>query len=234
MKNTEQYYDEFSKVYDDRTGDPYHAFLDEAEIELVYRYGRGKRVLECGSGTGLILEQVQKFAASARGIDLSAGMIKSAQSKGLDVSKASVTDIPFPDSSFDLAFSFKVLAHVEDIDTALSEMTRVVVPGGHIIAEFYNPYSVRHLVRLLRRPLETGEQQNDHSVYYRADSPGAVAGYLPDNLTIVDRRGIRVISVFPSMFKIPVLGSLTRKIERYLMDVTPGLGGFYCIVARKD
>ena len=233
MKNTEEYYDAFSKVYDRRIDDPYHSFLDESEIELIYQYGKGKKVLECGCGTGLILEQTKKFVIKANGIDLSSGMIEKARSKGLDVTKASVTEIPFPDGSFDVSYSFKVLAHVPDIHKALSEMARVVVPGGYVIAEFYNPYSIRHLVRLLRNPLKTGDGQDDHSVYYRSDSPKMVDGYLPDELEIVKRRGIRVLTPSPSMFRIPILGKAIYKIEQLLMDAVPRLGGFYCIVAKK-
>jgi ubiquinone/menaquinone biosynthesis C-methylase UbiE len=152
MKNTEQYYDEFSKVYDRRIGDPYHSFLDESEIELVFRYGKGKRVLECGCGTGLILEQVKKFALRASGIDLSSGMIENAKSRGLDVTKASVTDIPFPDASFDLSYSFKVLAHVPDIQKALSEMAKEVeafkFKGGYMGTEILSPEQVSALAKL--------------------------------------------------------------------------------------
>src|SRR5690606_39017711 len=106
-------------------------------------YGTGKDVLECGCGTGLILERIARFARSASGIDLSPGMLEVAKRRGLDVQEGSITSLPFPDASFDVTCSFKVLAHVPDIGRALAEMARVTRPSGVILAEFYNPWSLR-------------------------------------------------------------------------------------------
>jgi ubiquinone/menaquinone biosynthesis C-methylase UbiE len=151
LDETRAYYDEFSKSYEKhrRPNDPggYHALLDDLEIELVARYGTGKEVLECGCGTGLILERVKEFASRAAGIDLSPGMLELAKARGLDVREGSVTALPFEDASFDVTCSFKVLAHVPDIGKALSEMARVTRPGGVILAEFYNPWSFRGLAK---------------------------------------------------------------------------------------
>src|SRR6204780_4787630 len=120
---TRAYYDEFSHRYEDerrpRRPDGYHALIDDLEVDLVERYGAGGDVLECGAGTGLLLERFARFAKSARGIDLSPGMLEGARARGLDVREASVTSIPFDDASFDVTCSFKVLAHVPDIGRAL-------------------------------------------------------------------------------------------------------------------
>ena len=150
---TRAYYDEFSVRYEaerrPNRPDGYHALIDDLEVELVERYGRGGDVLECGVGTGLLLERFARFAKSARGIDLSPGMLDGARARGLDVREASVTSIPFDDASFDVTCSFKVLAHVPEIGRALAEMARVTRPGGVVLAEFYNPLSMRGLVKRL-------------------------------------------------------------------------------------
>src|SRR4029077_18302752 len=104
-------------------------------------------ILECGCGTGLILERVARFARTAKAIDLSPRMLQAARERGLDVREASVTAIPFADRSFDVCCSFKVLAHVPDIGRALAEMARVTRPGGVVIAEFYNPVSIRGAIK---------------------------------------------------------------------------------------
>src|SRR5579862_7866011 len=137
---TRAYYDEFSARYEDRRDgrDPggYHDLIDELEVGFVERWGRGRDVLEVGCGTGLLLRRIAGFARSARGVDLSPGMLERARARGLDVVVGSATSLPFPDASFDVACSFKVLAHVRDIRTALAEMSRAVRPGGHVLAEF--------------------------------------------------------------------------------------------------
>ena len=146
-----RYYDAFAERYEAQRGenDPggYHELVDSLEAEFVERYARGRDVLEVGCGTGLLLRRIQTFAQNVRGVDLSPGMLALAKERGLDVVEGSATALPFPDRSFDVTCSFKVLAHVREIETALSEMARVTRPGGHVIAEFYNPLSLRGLVK---------------------------------------------------------------------------------------
>ena len=148
---TRAYYDEFAAAYEARRppNDPhgYHALVDDLEVELVEKYGRSKDVLECGCGTGLLLERFAGFAKRAVGIDLSPRMLDQARARGLDVREGSVVELPFKDDEFDVTCSFKVLAHVPDIGRALAEMVRVTKPGGHVLAEFYNPLSFRALAK---------------------------------------------------------------------------------------
>src|SRR5579863_9645071 len=168
---TRAYYDEFSHRYEaerrPNKPDGYHALVDDLEVDLVERYGAGGAVLECGVGTGLLLERFAAFAKSAHGIDLSPGMLAHARARGLDVREASVTAIPFDDGSFDVTCSFKVLAHVPDIGRALAEMARVTRAGGVVIAEFYNPLSVRGLVKRLGPAGAISARRREDAVYTR-------------------------------------------------------------------
>ena len=118
------YYDEFSGWYERERQQPYHRMLDDLEVSLVERYGTGGDVLEVGCGTGLILDRVTSFARSAVGIDLSGGMLAKAHGRGLAVAQASATALPVASESVDVAYSFKVLAHIPDIKTAMAEMAR--------------------------------------------------------------------------------------------------------------
>jgi ubiquinone/menaquinone biosynthesis C-methylase UbiE len=166
---TKDYYDEFSSWYERERGRGYHQLIDDLEVDLVERYGRGAAVLEAGCGTGLLLGRVAGFAEEAWGLDLSAGMLARARDRGLRVVQGSVTDIPFPDARFDVVYSFKVLAHVERIREALAEMARVLRPGGYLLAEFYNPLSLRGLIKAWKRPTAISERTDDHAVFTRYD-----------------------------------------------------------------
>ncbi len=71
LDHTRAYYDEFSKSYERHRrpnhADGYHALVDDLEIDLCARYGTGRDILECGCGTGLILERLAGFARRAAG-----------------------------------------------------------------------------------------------------------------------------------------------------------------------
>jgi SAM-dependent methyltransferase len=54
--------------------------------------------------------------------------------------RVDITDMPFPDSSFDVAIVNHVLEHVPDDRRALSELARVLVPGGVL----YTMHPVEH------------------------------------------------------------------------------------------
>ncbi|HTR49892.1 MAG TPA: class I SAM-dependent methyltransferase [Kofleriaceae bacterium] len=229
------YYDDFAGWYERERHLPYHRMLDDLEVEVVERYGAGKQVLEVGCGTGLLLDRVARFAAGARGIDLSGGMLAQAAARGLHVVQASATELPIASASVDVAYSFKVLAHIPDIAGALREMTRVVRPGGWVIAEFYNARSLRRLVKAVKRPTAVSENTHDEHVYTRYDDARAIRRYLPPDLEWVTTRGIRVITPAAAVLRVPVVGAAVRWAEHRLADV-PGardIAGFIVAICRR-
>src|SRR5690348_5346063 len=184
--------------------------LDDLEVEIVERYAKDRDVLEVGCGTGLILGRVREFARTATGIDLSGGMLAKAAARGLAVAQASATDLPIATASVDVAYSFKVLAHIPDIAGTMREMARVVRPGGHVIAEFYNARSLRRLVKAVKPPTKVSENSHDEHVYTRYDDARAIRSYLPRELEWVATRGIRVITPAAAVLRVPVVGACVR------------------------
>jgi ubiquinone/menaquinone biosynthesis C-methylase UbiE len=235
---TRAYYDEFSQRYEaerrPNRPDGYPALVDDLEVELVERYATGRDLLECGTGTGLLLERFRRFARTAKGIDLSPGMLEHARARGLDVREASVTSIPFGDASFDVTCSFKVLAHVPAIELALAEMARVTRRGGVVVAEFYNPLSLRGLAKRLGPAGSISGKTRESAVYTRYDAPWSIARMLPPSLHVEARRGVRIVTPGAFAMKVPWVREGLRIAERRLCD-TPAasLGGFYIAVLRK-
>jgi ubiquinone/menaquinone biosynthesis C-methylase UbiE len=229
------YYDDFAGWYERERHLPYHRMLDDLEVEIVERYGKDRDVLEVGCGTGLILGRVHDFARSAAGIDLSGGMLEKAAARGLAVAQASATDLPIATASVDVAYSFKVLAHIPDISGAMREMARVVRPGGHVIAEFYNARSLRRLVKAVKPPSAVSDTTHDEHVYTRYDDAKAIKSYLPPELEWVATRGIRVITPLAAVLRVPVVGAAVRWAEHRLADL-PGArdhGGFLVAICRR-
>jgi ubiquinone/menaquinone biosynthesis C-methylase UbiE len=233
------YYDAFSQGYESHRGenDPggYHDLLDELEADFVARFGTGRDVLEVGCGTGLVLRRIAGFARTAKGVDLSPGMLDKAKARGLDVTLGSATQLPFDAESFDVACSFKVLAHVPEIELALAEMARVTRPGGFMLAEFYSPNSLRGLVKRWGPAGKIAADAHEGQVFTRFDSPRAVERLLPPGCRIVDSRGVRIATPAARVMKIPGLGRFFRAAERALCDSPLRVfGGFWIAAVRKS
>jgi ubiquinone/menaquinone biosynthesis C-methylase UbiE len=232
---TQDYYDRFSTTYEAARHEGYHKLIDELELELVRRYGSGRDVFEAGCGTGLLLREAAKVARNAVGLDLSRGMLGPARGRGLKVVQGSLTAVPLPDASFDLVYSMKVLAHVPPIKDAVAELTRLVRPGGHLLLEFYNPYSFRYLAKRLGGPGKIAAGTDENDVFTRYDTVAQARTYLPTNVEFVGVRGVRVVTPVSSVFKVPAVGRLFARAEHVACDL-PGLrslGGFLVIIARK-
>lgn len=225
------YYNEFATHYEDHRHHGYHRWLDERSVALVREQARGRRVLEVGCGTGLILREIAPVAAEAVGLDLSPGMLEVARQRQLSVVEGSADELPFGDANFDLVYSFKVLAHVPSIGQALSEMVRVTRPGGQLVLEFYNRRSLRYLIRRLRPQGRIGSAMTEADVFTRFDDIGDLEALIPRDARLEEVRGLRVATVLPQFFKVPgwarVEDALSRSPLRHY-------AGFLVLVLRKD
>jgi ubiquinone/menaquinone biosynthesis C-methylase UbiE len=232
---TQTYYDRFSRTYDDHRHHGYHRMIDELELDLIRQYGSGRDVFEGGCGTGLLLKEAAQVARRAVGLDLSRGMLSQAQTRGLQVVQGSLTHIPLPSASFDLAYSMKVLAHIPPIEHALAELCRLVRPGGHLLLEFYNPWSLRYLAKKWGGPARIADGTTDHDVFTRYDTLARARSYLPAGVKVIGVRGVRVVTPTSRLWSIPRLGMLVERVEHAVCDL-PGLrrlGGFMIVVAQK-
>lgn len=229
------YYDEFAAWYERDRHLPYHRMLDDLELELVERYGRGKDVVEVGCGTGLLLGRAARFARRAVGVDLSRGMLEPARARGLAVAQGSATELPIATASCDVAYCFKVLAHVDEPGRALAEMARVVRPGGWVLAEFYNPRSLRRLVKALKPPTAISTRTDDEAVLTRYHGPAQIRALLPPELIWRQSRGIRIVTPVAAVHRLPGIGRAVRAAERALADLplARALGGFLVVCAQR-
>jgi SAM-dependent methyltransferase len=93
------------------------------------------RVLDAGCGTGRNLVMLDALGRPF-GVDITAlGLAFAARNGRRTVARATVTELPFPDASFDLVTSFDVLYALDDEQepAAFSEMARVLKPGGAVV-----------------------------------------------------------------------------------------------------
>ena len=236
MLDNRTYYDEFSSWYEKRRHDGYHALIDDLETELVLPYCKGRDILEIGCGTGLILRRTAPHARFAAGVDISEGMLEVASGRGLATVLGSATALPFEDGSFDTVYSFKVLAHVEDIGQALDEFVRVTRPGSTLVLEFYNRRSLRYLVKRATNPGSISAQTTEASVYTRWDTLDELLALLPDALSLVRVAGVRVFTPAAFVHRVPLLSRVFGAAETMARDssLLSNYGGFLVLVLRRD
>ena len=97
-------------------------------------------VLEIGGGTGAMSEEIARAFPHARIVttDFDPEMVDAAKARPsgpqtVEARQADATDLPFADESFDVAASFLMLHHVIDWEQAISEIARVLRPGGTFV-----------------------------------------------------------------------------------------------------
>jgi len=104
------------------------------EIEAVAP-SKSARVLDIGTSTGTNLRMLRDLGfTDVTGLDFSAEAIAYCASKGLgDVRQGDICAMPFEDASFDLVLATDIIEHVDDDETALAEIARVLKPGGAVL-----------------------------------------------------------------------------------------------------
>jgi ubiquinone/menaquinone biosynthesis C-methylase UbiE len=119
--------------------------LDQARRDPGTAFGplelrAGLRVLDVGCGTGGYLRILAPLVTPgpAVGIDLSETLIAQALQRtaadetNVSFRVANAYDLPFPDASFDRVVATQILLHLADPWRAVTEMRRVLAPGGLI------------------------------------------------------------------------------------------------------
>ena len=95
------------------------------------------RVLDIGTGSGYIAHELSKVSAHVYSADIyDERKIK----KGYTFTKVTGAQLPYKDSTFDLIITNHVIEHIPDQKKHLSEIFRVLKPGGIVYLSTPNKY----------------------------------------------------------------------------------------------
>lgn len=101
------------------------------------------KILEIGCGIGTVVHELSKKGHNIIGIDISGEAIEYGRKKygSLCLEVQAAETLPYEDESFDVVMSFDVFEHIKEIDTHISEVRRVLRPGGYYLFQTPNKYS---------------------------------------------------------------------------------------------
>lgn len=121
------------------------SYIDKIRSEKIIGSLSGKKVLDAGCGRGNLSYLAHENGFDVTAIDLSKSSLKDSSFlfdwAGCDISlvEASLTDLPFEENEFDSVICSDVLEHVPDAKKAMSEIRRVLKPGGRLVLTVPNP-----------------------------------------------------------------------------------------------
>jgi SAM-dependent methyltransferase len=158
-------------------------------------------VLDVGAGSGRLPEMNFKgHVARICGVDLDPRVV---ENPFLDEGKvADAGGIPYSDQTFDLVFADNVMEHLEEPEAVLSEIRRVLKPGGLLLfktpnATHYIPLIARltpHKFHQFMNRLRGRSEVDTFPTRYKANTPGEVhrlakhAGFEVDSIVLTEGR----------------------------------------------
>jgi ubiquinone/menaquinone biosynthesis C-methylase UbiE len=115
---------------------------ERLEMELVFELAgplSGRRLLDVGCGDGAYLIEAARKGAAVVGVDASEPMLQAARQRGqalradIEVRRGEAQALPFPEGAFDVVFAVTLLCLQSDPAAVLSELARVLAPGGRLV-----------------------------------------------------------------------------------------------------
>lgn len=133
-------------------------FLDWAnELELPI----GSHILDVGCGAGLAAVALAQRGYLVEAVDAASTMVSFTRQRAaetgvehrVNASRGDVYHLAFPDKSFSLALSIGVIPWLQSPEVAISELARVLKPGGYLLMTADNCWRLSLLIDPVKSPL---------------------------------------------------------------------------------
>ncbi|HKK65238.1 MAG TPA: methyltransferase domain-containing protein [Clostridia bacterium] len=114
--------------------------------------GQSKSPGYIGCGGDFLTEEIAKFGLETTGVDISSVTLQVARKHAealnlsIDYHAGMGEKLPFADDQYEMVFCLDVLEHVKDFDAIISEVSRVLTPGGLFFFETVNRTLLSYLI----------------------------------------------------------------------------------------
>ena len=153
--------------------------VQRAQVMALLKPQRGERALDIGCGPGLTTQSLAEAVGEAgdvMGVDIAEPMLAIARRRcatmpQVHFERCDVNALPCADASIDIALASQVYEYVESIDAALSELARVLRPGGRAVlvdTDWESAVWASHDDQRMRRVLESWNEHIPHPQLPRA------------------------------------------------------------------
>jgi SAM-dependent methyltransferase len=216
------------------------ARFDDAYMEMYPYLGRylndlaveGRDVLEIGLGFGTVGQILAERGSRYDGADIAAGPVAMMKDrlrrlgKPADgsVRQGSALELPWEAGTFEVVVSIGCLHHTGDLPRAVSEVHRVLAPGGLAFVMLYNAHSFRQLILVPRERLRAFRGRRSSAERVRAMYDANTVGEAAPHTDFVSRRGAR--RLFDSFSEVAV-------DSQNFDDLTPTLAGHEITIPRE-
>ncbi len=141
-----------------------------------------KKALDVGCGEGRFCRMLKPHGIEVTGIDPTPALIAAARARDPECIylEAAAERLPFDDNAFDLVVSYLSLIDIPDMQAAITEMARVLTPGGTVLIANLNGFNTAGSGWVKRA---AGEHLNF-----------PIDNYLQERSIWVQYRGIRVLN----------------------------------------
>jgi SAM-dependent methyltransferase len=150
-------------------------FAGPERVELFRRYvgGPGLNVLDLGCRDGA-LTQAYAGGNDIVGVDADREALAEAQKLGIETRWADLDDaLPFEDAAFDVVVAGELLEHLRDPRRVVSEVLRVLRPGGTFVGSVPNAYRLKNRLRFV-----LGHKPEDDPTHLQMFAPSDVRAFL--------------------------------------------------------
>ncbi|MFQ5853494.1 MAG: class I SAM-dependent methyltransferase [Candidatus Binatia bacterium] len=171
----------------------------------------GQSILDVGCGPANHSIAFARRGISCIAIDWSQAVLEEAArrvsgaglGKMVQLKQEDITCLSYADQSFDFIFCWGVLMHVPDLNKGVSELARVLKPGGRIAISMSNPRSAQMIAYKILRRIKKGVQgQVSDSPWMESPSgPIFVRGMTFHDLTnVLEQNHLHVLKVRAGQF----------------------------------